>query len=137
MESVLSAPNASPLASRARSRMSGDSPVARAGTLSFAESVWMTLTCLLYSAYVEELEKRVQILEGQLERQRAIRESDQDSTHMDHSHECHASPPATPSTVDDPVMPQNEAEADQLNRSDQDSYVINSHDGKMRFFGKC
>ena len=92
---------------------------------------------MLYSAYVEELEKRVQILESQLERQRTIRDSDQDSTRMDHPHESHASPPATPSTVDDPVMSQNEAEADQLSRSDQDSYVINSHDGKMRFFGKC
>ena len=100
--------------------------------------IWMrTLTWLLYSAYVEELEKRVQILESQLERQRTIRHSDQDSTHMDHSHGSHASPPATPSTVDDPAMSQNEAEADQLNQSDQDSYVINSHDGKMRFFGKC
>ena len=100
--------------------------------------IWMrTLTWLLYSAYVEELEKRIQILESQLERQRTIRDSDQDSTRMDHPHESHASPPATPSTVDDPVMSQNEAEADQLSRSDQDSYVINSHDGKIRFFGKC
>ena len=133
MESVLSALNAIPLAFHALSWMSGGNPVARAGTLKFAQSAWRMLTCSLYSAYVEELEKRVQFLEGQLEQQRSIRDSDQDSTHMDHSH---ASPPATPSTVDDPVMPHYEAETDQLNRSDQDSYVINSHDGKMRFFGE-
>ena len=76
----------------------------------------------------------MRFLEGQLEQQRSARDSDQDSTHMDHSH---TSPPATPSTVDDPVMLQNEAENEQLNHSDQDSYVINSHDGKMRFFGEC
>lgn len=134
MESALSALNVIPLAFPVLSRMSGGIPVERAGTLKFAECAYRTLTCSLYRAYVEELEKRVQFLEGQLEQQRSIRDSYQDSTQVDHSH---ASPPATPSTVDDPVMPQNEAETDRLNHSDQDFYIINSHDGKMRFFGEC
>lgn len=44
MESVLFALNAIPLAFRALSRMSGDNPVARAGTFKFAESAFRVLS---------------------------------------------------------------------------------------------
>lgn len=84
---------------------------------------------------MERLEERVRRLEGELQRERektitAAAGDTTGDTAGDHGGSDARESPPTPSPVDEGARDHSP------NTSDLESYVINTHDGEMRFFGE-